>query len=108
MRFLQIGLVIAAAGLLAGCCNTRHQTYAVGPLPTQPTPADLQQADYYREVLPTELWLAPSQVSVEPAPGRTLVTVTEIHDDGVQRSIAEKVTIVNAAHPLKPVWLDFE
>lgn len=97
-----------AAGLLTGCNSIPHRTYAVGPLPAQPTSEDLRQADYYRDVLPTELWLAPAQVAVEAAPGKALVTVSQIQDRTVQRSLAEKVTVVNAEHPLKPVWLDFE
>lgn len=99
---------VMSLSLLAGCGTTRHLTYSVEPLPVQPSPADLAQADAYRDLLPEALWLAPSQISVEAAPGKSVVTVTEINDASTQRTIASKITTINADNPLKPIWIEFQ
>lgn len=99
--------VAGCAVLLTACNTTPHLKYSAQPMPAQPTSAEVRKADALRQSLPAELWLSPAQVQVEPAPGRIVATITDIHDPQMQDAIANRVRAVNTANPLFPVWVEF-
>jgi hypothetical protein len=101
------------AGLLAcfawtGCQSPQPCAYTVNLRANGVGPSDVAQAEAYRRILPTLLWVEPRQIRIEAGPGITYIVVSHVvAPEDLQALIADTQQF-NEEHPLSPVELKLE
>ena len=98
---------ISSLLIFCGCQGYSESVRGIGTTFGAIQTRDIQQAQFYRDELPRQLNLAPSQVSVEPGSGITHVTISGVKD-AEQPRIASMIEWLNTANPhLNPLKVQF-